>query len=52
MKFIFNLVLSTITGIVLFLSSMAFMPPPETGLGMFAYFVIIAYISSYWLRRK
>ena len=52
MKFIVNLILTAITGTVLFLGSMALMPPPETGLGMFAYFAIIAYISSFWLRRQ
>lgn len=43
---------TAITGTVLFLGSIALMPPPETGLGMFLYFAIIAYISSYWLRRQ
>lgn len=52
MNFIINLILTAITGTVLFLGSMALMPPPETSLGMFAYFAVIAYVSSYWLRRK
>ena len=52
MKFIVNLILTTITGTALFLGSMALMPPPETGWGMFLYFTVIAYVSSYWLRRE